>query len=141
MKLEDLCVGNYVKFYDCKDDCGGHRVDYLNEIDEEIGIDGEIEPTSVLMDSIVPLPIAPHFLSKNGFKSIYSKEDTVWEIKKYDEHKEIEYWIVIDLVVKGTCRIHNYIENREYRGPIEYVHELQQLVKLCKIDKKFIVHL
>ena len=132
MKLEDLCIGNYVKFYDCKDDCGGHRVDCLNEIDEEIGIDGEIDN----MEYVVPLPIAPHFLSKNGFKSIYSNEDTVWEIKKYNDNKEIEYWIVIDLVVKGTCRIYNYIENREYRGPIEYVHELQQLVKLCKIDNQ-----
>lgn len=137
MKLEDLCIGNYVKFCDCEDDCGGHRVDSLNEIDEEIGIDGEIDNT----EYVVPLPLTPHFLSKNGFKSIYSKEDTVWEIKKYNDNKEIEYWIVIDLVVKGTCRIYNYIENREYRGPIEYVHELQQLVKLCKIAKEFIVHL
>ena len=54
-------IGDLLK---CREStCQGHRVDYINEMDGEVGVDGEI----LDLDMVYPIPLTPEILEKNGF--------------------------------------------------------------------------
>lgn len=121
MNNKDLMIGDWVK---CRErDCGGHRVDYISEMDDEVGVDGEI----LNLNMIFPIHLTPKILEKNGWKS-YSHENT--PIFGMIQGFEIVlawmdyYW---QLCVDGTV----------YRKiKIRYVHELQHVLSLCEIEKE-----
>lgn len=123
MKATELMIGNWVR---CRESsCQGHRVDFVNEVDGEVGVDGEI----LNLDMVYPIPLTPEILEKNGWKS-YSHENT--PIFGTIQGFEIVlawmdyYW---QLCVDGTV----------YRKiKIRYVNELQHALKLCGIEKEII---
>ena len=145
MKPEELQIGDWVK---CRErDCGGHRVDYISEMDDEVGVDGEI----LNLNRIFPLPLTPKILEKNGFENIpYAGIDCneIWllhEISYYGKSFPLytddimlrysiseQCWYIF-FNIGGTYSDFKTITN------IFYVHELQHALRLCKIDKEIIL--
>ena len=114
MKVTDLMIGDFVK---CREqDCGGHRVDYISEMDDEVGVDGEI----LDLNMIFPIPLTPEILEKNGFGFgggyIYKLDDSQMVI-------EYSYGFLFGWVF---C----------HKKQLNYVHELQHVLRLCGIKKK-----
>lgn len=86
-------------------------------------------------DEIEPVPLTPEILERNGFEKLSEGiflledlEDNYW-VKFYS--KDTNY----------TCGVYDYIDLdcgcisiREM--PIEYVHELQNALRLCGIENK-----
>lgn len=117
MKATELMIGNLVR---CRESsCQGHRVDFVNEMNGEVGVDGEI----LNLDMVYPIPLTPEILEKNG-----------WEYNNlYDE----EYYVNED-----GFDIHINGEKFEIRCidavniQLKYLHELQHALKLCGIEKE-----
>lgn len=71
---------------------------------------------------LVPIPLTPEILEKNGFKYINEEPFFVgWE----------QYGMVLDKRAGGGFSVSILIAT-----PIDYVHELQHLLRLLKIDKE-----
>lgn len=131
MKASDLMIDDWV--YCHQPECKGHRIDYIHEADEEVGADGEIYS----IDDIDPIPLTPEILEKNGMKpfeidKLTSKATAKWW------HKSGDFFIKqyhfkhhnFEPSYSFGCNNHTLIEG------IEYVHELQHALKLCKIEKE-----
>ena len=77
------------------------------------------------LTDVTPIPITPEILGKNGFE--YNEEKyllTCWVGNSFiDYDGNTRYFMIVN---KG----------RTYEGEIQYVHELQHALRLCKIDKK-----
>ena len=132
MRATDLMIGDWV--YCHQPECKGHRIDYINEADEEVGADGEIYS----IDDINQIPLTPESLEKNGFR--IDKEDT----------GDLEYYCLGE-VGEETCVVVKkhalnaledldviwsiYVEDFAIYDKILYVHELQHALKLCGIEK------
>jgi len=84
------------------------------------------------LDEIFPIPLTPEIIEKNGFV----KQDDGWykiTLGEYDlvgvQNFENVSWIFRAIVFPNLI---------DYLG-INYVHELQHALKLCKIDKKIVL--
>ena len=126
MKIEELCIGDLVLVH--KPTCKGHRVDYINEMEEGIGADGEIYDVC----DIKPIPLTPEILEKNGFEKEIISGDT--------------YFTLDDIVLENNYEFGIYF-GRFYRASedgfvfvdtiaIKYVYQLQHLLRLCGVDKE-----
>ena len=74
MEATELMIGNLVR---CRESsCQGHRVDFVNEMDGEVGVDGEI----LNLDMVYPIPLTPEILEKNGFELL--NQNCVWPSEK-----------------------------------------------------------
>lgn len=130
---EQLMLGDWVLVHEPT--CKGHRVDYINEMDDEIGADGEIYNIC----DIRPVPITPEILEKNGFETKdnahYYNAGKIIELL-LEEHPFIGYsihWVkTIETInpIGQQCFLDYYIAN------LEYVHELQHALRLCGIEKE-----
>ena len=87
--------------------------------------------------SVHPIPLTPEILEKNGFEregvivSLYEGIDhrvTIHDDKEYMNSNN-EWHVHIDS--EDYCTIANC--------ELTYVHQLQQLLRLCKIDKEIVV--
>jgi hypothetical protein len=137
MKANELMIGDWVFVH--KPTCKGHRVDYINEMDEEIGADGEIYGVC----DIRPIPLTAEILEKNGIVFDYTIKlhddyGNPYEIKgyalhgttkwgddyllQYDEDKDLH----ISTEIYGEITLHN----------INFIHELQHALRLCGIEKE-----
>lgn len=94
-------------------------------------------------DKLLPIPITPEILEKNGFK-LKEKGVLYTEYVSGDEHSIIEFGFYkesihdIDTVlncelgfVGGLDRIHHC--------HVKYVHELQHALRLCGIEKEIVL--
>ena len=121
MKADELMIGNWVKPDQCMIPTVYCKV---------LGIypDGTVNLDKAerlfTLDELHPIPLTPEILEKNGFEEwdgwyIYSPENTGIEIA----------W------VGTTLRMSGEFGNFEFHA-IEYVHQLQNELKLCGISKK-----
>ena len=85
-------------------------------------------------NAIEPIPITPEILEKNGFYPIYKDEKSAYKWKKYDEDDNIQS-IIIDFERKRVSEVWSDRTRKSYKGEIVYVHELQQIIKICGISK------
>ena len=123
MDCKDLMVGDLVYIHEPK--CKGHRINYISEVDEEVGADGEVYDEC----DIRPIPLTEDILVKNGYKSTQGIDF---------------YW----LDEKKHCCIKNYDGKRLFcykQGMndvwlvVKYVHTLQHLLRLVGIEKELII--
>lgn len=85
---------------------------------------------------IEPIPLTAEILEKNGWER--ENDAYVWKDDEYG------YKVTIVLSDYGHGRFYNYvaasISNASISGlRIAYVHELQHILKLCRIDKQVIL--
>lgn len=122
LKVTDLMVGDWVMLQGKP-----YMIDMLNGYQESsMGVE--------------PIPITPEILEKNGFELNEEVEDDCciyYEIDyrlhlcndKEEMNSDNEWYVLI--------------YNEDYRSiancELTYVHELQHLLKLCKIDKEIVV--
>lgn len=86
---------------------------------------------------LVPIPLTPEILEKNGFEMVSKRDDNAGTMERYF-YPRIGYvyrfsngeWEV-DLIGYGR----GFSGAAKYRGVIKYVHELQHALRLCGIDK------
>ena len=116
------CAGKNVQIIEIKKDCVESSKNLRITTDENI----IIEP----YDNISPIQLTFEILKKNGFLEdsngiFYLKENIKFGIKKDIDYG---YWF--------TNRVDNY---KEYICTCDFVHELQHLLKLCKIEKRIVL--
>ena len=133
MKIEELCIGDLVLVH--KPTCKGHRVDYINEMEEGIGADGEIYDVC----DIKPIPLTPEILEKNGFEKLDFSHFQIGDRRlvldadgRWDGPLSW-HWVVteMDTNAKGQPVVLDY-----YVATINYVHELQHALRICGITKE-----
>jgi hypothetical protein len=88
-----------------------------------------------------PIPLTPEILEKNGFEHIKQK---VIIPSKSQEEVEVEYMYCKGLpcsfdIIHGYLMFNSNIDLCSIRMLVNYVHELQHLLKLCGIDKEIVV--
>lgn len=121
MKVSDICIGDWV--YVHEPECKGHRIDYINEMDEEVGADGEVYS----INDIRPIPLTEDTLVRNGFVvepygCIWYQEQGIdfqnYCLISFRKNREIRK-IEMDFVNKVRA---------EYRN-IFFIHQLQHILK------------
>jgi hypothetical protein len=92
-------------------------------------------------DSIEPIPLTPEILEKNGFESVrvsWGTYELVGVNKRVEMHNDND-WI---LGTENTWSAHIKTADEEYmiaHCELTYVHELQHILRLCKIDNEIVV--
>lgn len=121
MKVEELMIGDYVKFLG--------RVRKIKSIIKkdtgvEISFEGE-NPVVVSLDEIEPIPLTPEILEKNGFKK--DKETDQWY---FESNYRLDMGILAvdidDGCGVGIC----VMPNKAITYYCKYVHELQHFLRL-----------
>lgn len=124
-------VGDLVYIHE--PECKGHRIDSINELDGQVGADGEVYDEC----DIRPIPLTEEILVKNGFHR--SPRWHYCEITTDDGFK-----IYVQLGCGGTI---DYVRITKHNSDlmerdldatvsIHYVHELQHLLRLVGIKKE-----
>lgn len=116
MKAKDLMVGDIVALFGdkyAKVDCIGnvevYLTDYVNECNWQ-----------TTYEHIKPIPLTPEILEKNGW--------ALWEIE--GEYRQKDAFAIYGR--KAPFTVFDGIE-------INYVHELQHALRLCRIEKEIVV--
>lgn len=138
MKANELMIGDWVNLKNgkiimpCRITVIGHATQDRNEIGTTVCVDLSKEfPTCIFdMDVIIPIPITPEILEKNGFtkggmfgKTYYlAVED--FEISVYFAHVNTQL-IIEKRNGKEVINILN----------VEYLHILQHALNICGIEK------
>jgi hypothetical protein len=130
MEIKDLMIGDWVSLFQGRDESDCYvQIEYINK--EDVGIIGCDKYKTTVSPLLFPIPITSEFLLKNGFPLLSER------------FKDKLYVITSHLVWHdGYIESCNLIKNYDERLPIlkcKYVHELQHLLKLCEMDKKFIL--
>ena len=119
-------VGDLVYIHE--PECKGHRIDAIDELDGQVGADGEVYDEC----DIRPIPLTEKILVKNGFhtygESYFIPED------KCNAHVRIGFHYretVVDLHRHGAFSI-----QISYKPGMLYVHTLQHLLRERGIDKE-----
>ena len=92
------------------------------------------------LDSYEPIPLTPEILEKNGVH-LYNRKtnDFREECNHCDCFDEDEEWR-LELSLDYNGRIRWSINGDEYTIiPLDYVHQLQQALRLCGIEKEIIL--
>ena len=113
MKVNELMVGDLV--YVHEPECKGHRIDAIDELDGQVGADGEVYDEC----DIRPIPFTEEILVKNGWR----KESITIDGDYANWHGEIP-----------ICQEED--EFNYERIELTYVHQLQHLLRLCDIEKE-----
>ena len=124
MKANELMIGDWVLVH--KLTCKGHRVDYINEMEEEIGADGEIYDVC----DIKQIPLTPEILEKNGFES----DTNMFGLCDY----ELSESYILENRGDRFCfvkRIPSY-SSTFHMFDVKYAHQLQHALRLCQIEKE-----
>ena len=92
-------------------------------------------------DEIKPIPITKEFLEKNGFVKLDENGTYKWflpdEQEYYYGYSSIYYSIEEKLL--NVVRENRKGAQNQCKGNFEYVHELQHALKLCGIEKEFVL--
>ena len=124
MNCRELMVGDLVYIHE--PECKGHRVDYINELDGQVGADGEVYDEC----DIRPIPLTDDILVKNGFD--FTKRN-YGVVCKEDKHGDVE-------LSKDENGFYWSINTDEYEiSRIDYVHTLQHLLHLFGIEKELTI--
>lgn len=127
MEATELMVGDYVK---CNPRCPGHRVDYISELEEEVGVDGEI----LSLDMIEPIPLTQEILKKKKNEFTLKEEENGMygvTIAPYYTRNDVPFEVFCDGDPFAIW----------FKDPvnIKYVHEIQHALRLCGITREIIL--
>lgn len=136
MKTTEIMIGDYVRLKKNKD------IVCIFEIDEDRNVinnepDGYDSEHNIMISEIEPIPITKEFLENNRFVNcntigekfelrIYFDDSHYQIIRYYLETKELSVKTEYSYSIRPT------IEHLR----IQYVHELQNILRLCHIDKE-----
>lgn len=123
MKAKELMLGDWVYV----NGNYPHRVYSLDKDAQRIDIFSQ-------ECDIQPIPISAEILEKNGFEKSYNEVQKREQWLHADDYYDIliyEYSDGMYRVVVISCEISNY----EEICYVSYMHQLQQFLRLCGIDK------
>lgn len=137
MKSNELMIGDWVKVIHLNKIGRVYRVDAANGHGNEYAalLDGDFD-----CKDLEPIPLTPEILEKNGMNP--------FDIDKLTEKATAKWWHKGgDFFIKQYHFKHNGFNpsysfgchNHTLIEGIEYVHELQHALKLCKIEKEIVV--
>ncbi len=115
MRAVDLMIGDWVLIHE--PECKGHRIDYISEMDEEIGADGELYS----FDDVRPIPITLELLVKNNLEKINTD---YYDLDVYEENDGLWRVVYSNLECSGF----------DESVLVSSVHELQHFLRHLKID-------
>ena len=133
MKATDLMIGDLVYIHE--PECKGHRIDSIDELDGQVGADGEVYDEC----DIRPIPLTEEILVKNGFE-------------RCDYNNK--YFIindVINLITPKWRGVTEYYACAWYQDEFDdfvqhieickcaYIHQLQRLLRLCGMEKELVI--
>lgn len=135
LKVTDLMVGDWVMSFGAPHKIVGVRTDML-----EPHIRTDMSDTwyeEGIEDLLEPIPLTPDILEKNGFK----RDECIPQEKYYNGidnrvilHNDKEY-------MNSVKEWYVHIDSKDYctiaSCELTYLHELQALLTLCKIDFEF----
>lgn len=114
-------------------ECKGHRIDSIDELDGQVGADGEVYDEC----DIRPIPLTEEILVKNGFQKLNDKTFLLKnqiEIEVGPKFSEVYARYEVydrDYNSYNDCYIEIAI--------IHYVHELQHLLRLIGVEKEIVL--
>ena len=132
MKVEEVHIKDWVNISDEMDNIAPFRVNSVQcgdvAAENYITVSDFFNP--FYEGEFQPIPITIEMLKKNGFTVHNFPLDTIC-IWKEDKNKIMWTGTMIDMRQWDSCK--------SYQGSIKYVHELQQAIRLCGIDKDIIL--
>ena len=100
---------------------------------------GHIKEDSPLFRIVEPVPLTSEILEKNGFEKAENIQLYYYCLGIDDRVSLHDY--ACDINSSNTWHVH--IDSEDYctiaNCELTYVHELQQILRLCKIDKEIVV--
>lgn len=128
MKVSDLMVGDLVYIHE--PECKGHRIDAIDELDGQVGADGEVYDEC----DIRPIPLTGDLFIKNGF----SEQGDGCEWSYYKEQDGKGQYMILWNKNYDYLEIASYTDDygEFYRSGIRFLHEVQQAMRLCGVEKE-----
>lgn len=123
LKVTDLMVGDWVSVISAKPNT--YRRPFYQII--------TVEKMMMIRNGrmvVEPIHLTPEILGKNGFEGV--KEGRFPSLRNY--YNDIIFQLE-GIKEEGNCKILYIFKNI----PILYVHELQHILRSCKIDKEIVV--
>ena len=134
MKASELMIGDWVEVV------SNDHLKYIQiaEIYQSsiLTKESEFESEEVSIDNINPIPLTPEILEKNRFKKCAGNEWSLFKYEDDDYTKKSLYqvlWSADELYLEITSYTFNTGDFN--RIDIRYVHELQNALRLCGIEK------
>ena len=128
MKKEDLMIGDWVNIQTEKDD-----EPMYSQVEQlwECGIDADFQTD---YENVYPISLTPEILEKNAFLKV--------EAIEYPSHS-----VGISFLYRNTPEgLRIFVQNACVGGPTctmiktcKYVHEVQHMIKMCDIEKTFVL--
>lgn len=116
MKAEELMIGDYISVKPSR-----MPIKVAAVYHEKVAYYAVVNKLEWVRESLLePIPLTPEILEKNGF--IEEQRDC--------QYKPLQYCVLVDglwITISGE----NYFE-----GKLEYIHELQHALRLCRIEKE-----
>lgn len=135
MKATELMVGNWVLINGTP-----RKIQAVDGVDDEIMANDELytlaEDRYHSEDKVEGVPITPEILEKNGF---LKQAGEIWEFDIFLEDKKFVSMIVWrrDYVTPNLSVRSFTLQYGSYsRRNVNYVHELQNALRLCGIEKE-----
>ncbi len=146
MKAEDLMIGDWVNLnfdvdYKTGNSIYGHvQVASINK-DGTIDVDCTFDNSKSMQDGwhlklIEPIPLTPEILEKNG---ILYRKPSFYYIINDDKDLECTHYIYQTIQEDWVIGVDTGAYECSVFARIQYVHELQHALKLCRIDKEIVV--
>lgn len=130
MKANELMIGDFVTFKDCQNDKEiiVIKIWHLSQEGNALVFidDSKVLYEIAIDDEIVGIHLTSEILEKNGF----TKGCGVWVIYR---HPSIKWFVLYKKEFSYTISV------GESEVSINYVHELQHILKLCGIEKNIII--
>lgn len=130
MKSSELMIGDLVTFKDCQneEEIVVIKIWQLNQEGNAFVFidDSKVLDEIAIDDEIVGIHLTPEILEKNGF------------VRHGNEYCNLQQWI-LKIGDKKYLSIEQDTQEEEFCVEtiwINYVHEMQHILKLCKIEKE-----
>lgn len=126
MKANELMIGDWVLFSGKP-----KRVESIFVSDngvEQIYVFGNTSQVSTINAYIQPIPLTEEILEKNGFE--YDDTNIGWGLGTHD------FMIELGHIPFEEDEDYLFVWVADKRARLDYVHELQHALRLCRIDKE-----
>lgn len=129
---ENLMVGDWVKF---KGSGLYHQVKVVSN--KSIKFDNQ---KRFAKSSVEPIPLTPEILEKNGMHLYNRKTNNLMEECNHSDvfEEDDNYRVELSLDYDGSIRW-TINGDEDTIMPFDYVHQLQQALRLCEIEKEIIL--
>jgi len=139
MKKEDLMIGDWVMFKYTQHQFKVYSINHDKISNTKDAVPFEIN------DAVIPIPLTREILEKNGFEYYNVGHHYGWCIMDEDYRPALPFslskWFAKndDEFIWGPEVDDNESTYVHEMGRIKYVHELQHLLKDCKIEKEIVL--